>query len=70
MDNWITMEVPEYWICYLDYGDVSGYSDDEINRIERWMRDYKYISAGDSAGVGRFDGVICDLCEIIVEPKK
>lgn len=70
-DNWIAVEVPEYWLVYLEYGDVSGYTDGEIDAIDTWLKanNYKYISANDSTGLGRFGGVLCDLCEIIVESK-
>lgn len=70
-DNWIIVRVPEFWLVYLEYGDESGYSDEEIGAIDSWFKDnnYKYVSSGNSLGLGRFDGVLCDLCNIIVEIK-
>jgi len=68
-DNWIEIEVPDWWLCYLEYGDMSGYSDDEIDKIDRWFSDCKYIAAKESTGIGIFEGVTCDLCEIIIELK-
>jgi len=68
-DNWTTVEAPSFWLVYLEYGDVSNYSNNEIDAIDTWFKNngYKYISANDSIGLGRFGGVLCDLCEIIVE---
>lgn len=70
-DNWIIIRVPEYWLVYLEHGDESGYSDGEIDTVESWLKDndYKYVSSGSSLGLSRFDGVLCDLCNIIVEKK-
>lgn len=66
-DKWIEVAVPEWWLCYLEYGDTSGYADDELDKIDQWFSDCKYISSGDPIGTGTFDGTTCDLCKIIVE---
>lgn len=70
-DNWIKVQIPACWLVYLEYADESGYSDNEITFIDEWFKDnnYKYISATDSTGLGRFNGFLCDLCGITVEIK-
>ncbi len=32
-----TFVLPENWMCYLIYGDVSGMSDRDIQACERWF---------------------------------
>jgi hypothetical protein len=39
--------IPEYWLCYLINGDHSGYTDDEIEAIDKFISKRKVLGTVD-----------------------
>lgn len=56
--------LPSYWACPLIYGDYTGCSDEEEKEITGWLDahpEYGDCVDVEDYGIGRFDGLICDL---------
>ena len=56
--------LPSHWACFLVNGDCTGYSDEGEKEIRNWLDahpEYGDCVDVEDYGLGRFDGLICDL---------
>lgn len=56
--------LPSHWACPLVNGDYSGCNDEDEKEITSWLDahpEYGDCVDVEDYGLGRFDGLICDL---------
>jgi hypothetical protein len=55
---------PAYWASALVNDDRTGLSDDEESAMNEWLEanDIGYVVDCSHEGIGRFDGMLCDVC--------
>lgn len=65
-----TLTVPEWAVCAIEYGDISGLTDDEIGLVERFVdaeltgHDWEWGAETGFARENDLGGLACDVVEI------